>query len=265
MIKKYTILIALLTIPLLIESKTTYIPHYKSYIAIEDANGNVITENSLKLITSLFNKDNTFRLSVAHEEMTTEKVKTIKRAKAAAGWQAASAILSSVASLSHGSLYSFQSRLAIASEEICMELADMYAKNEAAEQVLSIEVQFENLSDHEMMLHDMERGLVWFVRPGKSFVIQLHNPDVLQLRISEAKDVTSNVYYASLAAGNSVEKVEVSYETDSYLLSVQRATTDGMYISKKQSKTDVYWFYDKEEFVGRRIDETEYKRLKNSK
>ena len=263
--KKFSILFALLVVPFLIEAKTTYIPHYNSYIAIEDADGNVTSENSLKLLVSLFDKDKTFRLSIAQEEMTSDKVKTIKRAKAAAGWQAASAILSSVASLSNGSSSSFQSRLNIANEEICMELADMYAKNAVSEQVLSIEVQFENLSDNEMMLHDMERGLVWFVRPGNSFVIKLHNPDVLQLRISDAKDVTSNVHYARLAAGNSVEKVEVSYETDSYILSVQKASNDAMYITKNNTNSDIYWLYDKKEFIGRRIDEAEYKRLKEEK
>ena len=255
----------LLLMPSFIQAKTTYIPHYKSYISIEDANGNVISDNSQKLSMSLSDPEKLFRISVAHEELTTDKVKEIKRAKAAAGWKAASAILSSVAALNDGSALSFQTRLSIASEEIALELADMYTNNALAEQVLSIEVQFENLSDHEMLLHDMERGLVWFVRPENGFVIKLNNPDGLQLRISDAENITSNVYYARLGAGNSVEKVEVTYETDAYILTVQKPATDSLYMTKNSPKSTIYWFYDKEEYIARKIDEEEYKRIRGSK
>ena len=264
MIKKLIIVLSLMFVTLGNEAKTTYIPHYNSYILLETADGETTTENSLKVATTMFAKDKSFRLSIVHEEMTAEKVKSIKRAKNAAGWKAAAAILSSVAAMTDRSPETFQSRLSLASQEIALELAEMYTKNAQAEQVLKIEVQFENLSDREMMLHDMERGLVWFVRPGKDFVMQLHNPDALLLRISDAKDITSNVYYASLAGGNSVEKVDVTYENDEYILSVQKGTSDAMY-SNGRNETDRFWYIDKQEFVSRRIDEQEFKKLRGAK
>ena len=258
-----TIVIFSLLISNIVSAKTTYIPHYNSYIHIESADGESLTEQSLRFSTSLSDANQSFRLSVIHEEMTDEKVKSIKRSKTTAGWMAASAMLSSVAAMTNGNRDIFQSRLAAANADFCWELADMYAKNAVAEQTLKIEVLFENLSNREMMLNDTERGLVWFVRPGDNFVIELHNPDALLLRISDAKDVTSNVYYASVAGGNSVEKVDVTYETDAYILSVQKGSSDPMY-NMNSPETDIYWYIDKEEFISRRIDEEEFKRLRGN-
>lgn len=262
--KRFTIIFTLLLLSQVLYAKTTYIPHYNSYIHLESADGHILNEQSLKCSTSLTDESGTFRFSIIHEEMTIDKVKSIKRAKNAAGWQAASAILSSVAALSNGSRKTFQKRLSIATDELCVELADMYAKNAQAEKVLAIGVVFENLSDHEMMLHDMERGLVWFVRPGKNFVIQLNNPDALLLRISDAKDVTANVHYATLAAGNSVEKVVVAFENEEYMLSFQKGSTDGMYVPAV-GEEDKYWYIDKVDFISRRIDKEEFIRLQGSK
>ena len=70
------------------------------------------------------------------------------------------------------------------------------------------------MTDNELMVCDMERGLTWWIMPRQSMQLKLNNPEVSQLRISDPQ--SHHVRYASVLAGNSVTKYEIEIETDEY-------------------------------------------------
>ena len=109
--KNFFLVITLFCFVSPIKASTTYIPTYQSFISITTASGDSVRkEESGCLTLSVRTED--FCISVVHEEITKEKVRAIKRKKAAAGWMAASTILSSVSALSSGSLAGFEARTA---------------------------------------------------------------------------------------------------------------------------------------------------------
>lgn len=257
--KNFFFVIALFCIVSPINASTTYIPTYRSFISITTANGDSVKkEESGCLTLSVRTED--FCISVVHEEMTKEKVRAIKRKKAAAGWMAASTMLSSVSALTSGSLAGFEARTANA--RLSGLMTRMYADNAKAEQILKIQVQFSNLSQHEMMVADTERGLVWYVRSGSSFVMELENPDVAQLRISKVDDTIYSPLYATVCGGSSIRKMDVVHENDEiWVVSPTEEDYDFYQILKERE----YLLVKKEDFSQRSITYEEYKKIKKQK
>ena len=108
------------------QAKTTYIPTYRSYIHIVTDGDTVSTSGNLTW-TEMKDGGGMFEIGIEHEEVTREKVKAIKRAKAAAGWAAFATVLSGVSTaLSDNSL---QYYVRSENTRLTAELADMYAFN----------------------------------------------------------------------------------------------------------------------------------------
>ena len=201
-----------------------------------------------------------FKLAVIHEEMTKDKVKVIKRKARQAQWMAVSTILSSVSALGSGSLASFEAR--IANARISGLMAGMYSRNIEAELVLGIEIQVSNTNDCEMMVADVERGLVWYVLPGHTCTLQLNNPDAAILRISDAKNTDNSICYATLTGGSSITKEEIVYEDDDYLVVKHIEDIDNIYSSFKPSE---YYCIDKDDYTETPYSFNQLKELKEKR
>jgi len=204
--KRLLCVIALLTVVLASVGKTTYIPTYYSYIHIKHDN-DTISETSQLASLEVAGLSNNFSVEVIHEEVTREKVKAIKRAKAAAGWSMFSAILSTVLPGNRGSLFS---RIQDVRQSVL--LTKMDADNAKAEQVLSVEIWIDNSGGEELIVNDLARGLTWYVQPHQSIQFEVSNPDMAQLRISNIN--SSKVDFVTVGAGSSVRKEYISYEDD---------------------------------------------------
>ncbi len=86
------------------QAKTTYIPTYRSYIHIV-TDGDTASIAGNQTWTELRDGSKMFAVGIEHEEVTREKVKAIKRAKAATGWAAFATVMSGVSTaLSDNSL-----------------------------------------------------------------------------------------------------------------------------------------------------------------
>ena len=191
------------------QAKTTYIPTYRSYIHIVTDGDTVSTSGNLTW-TEMKDGGGMFEIGIEHEEVTREKVKAIKRAKAAAGWAAFATVLSGVSTaLSDNSL---QYYVRSENTRLTAELADMYAFNANEEQTLGVSVWLHNTSGHELMVNDMERGLTWFIMAGELRDFKLHNPDAACLRISDTKN--DNVRYMMATGGSIVRKYIIGWEDD---------------------------------------------------
>lgn len=202
-----------------VKGKTTYIPSYRSYIHIVNAGDTVSAVSSILGDLDLSEASGMFNIRIEYEDVTKEKVKAIKRAKRVAGWATASAVLSTVsAAFSSNSL---QYLVRSANAQIATQLASFYTANANSEQKLKIEMWIDNTSDGELMINDMERGLMWFVSPQHSLHITMNNPDVACLRISDIKN--NKIRFVSAMAGSAVNKWELGWEDDkSWIVAVYK-------------------------------------------
>ena len=215
-------------------ARTTYIPTYKSLLQIVNTqNDTVSKQNNLEML-EMMGRDGTYKVSIVHEDVTKEKVKAIKRAKAAAGWMMFATVMSGVsAALSHDHVSYYNNMENTQNAAAMTDILDVKAKGE---QTLGIEVWIDNLSDHELMVVDMERGLTWFALPHKTLVFTLSNPGVEQLRISDVHH--QMVEYVTAAAGSSVKKETIEWEDDECWIvsytdhSYENYNTTYKYISK---------------------------------
>lgn len=204
--RKTIISLILLIGCLSIEGKTTYIPTYNSYIQIKQGE-DTMSINGNTMSIEMLSFDKRFTVSVHHEDVTHEKVKAIKRAKAAAGWSMFSTVMSTIVPGKRGSIFSRIQDFRQASM-----LTKMDAENANAEQVLEVEVWIDNNSDTELIVNDMIRGLAWYVQPHQSIQFEVNNPEVACLRVSDLNN--SMIEFVTVGAGSSVRKEYISYEDD---------------------------------------------------
>lgn len=207
-------IILLLTTGIAVEAKTTYIPNYKSYIHIVNGGDTTAVTNNLEVL-ELEDQSGLFNIRIEHESVTKEKVKAIKRAKRSAGWMEFSAVMSGVSTaFSNNSL---QYMVRSTNTQVATQLAEFYRSNANAEETLKIDFWIDNTSGAELLVNDMERGLVWYVQPSQSLHIKMNNPDVSNLRISDVHN--NNVKFVVAMAGSKTRKWKIDFETDEYWFS----------------------------------------------
>ena len=208
--RKVLFLIVVLMSGISVMAKSTYIPKYRTYIHIVDGSDTIVIANYLKDI-ELKDSRGMFNIAVEHEEVTKEKVKSIKRARRAANLAAFSAVMSGFSTAFSQNRLQYMVRST--NTRIASQLADIYSLNANAEQLLNIDALIENTSSEELIINDMERGLTWYVRPSQSLKIKLNNPEVTNLRISDVHN--NQVRYAMVTAGSVAEQWDIEWEDDS--------------------------------------------------
>lgn len=207
------LLLALCLYSVTIQAKTTYLARYQNYIHIIE-NGDTVIADSFTPQLEMTDRDNSFRISIAHETIDKEKVKAIKRAKRTAGWMAASAAFyGTSAAFSTNNL---QRYVRSSNSGVAAELAGIYANEALQEQHLKVEMWIENMTSSELMVCDMERGQTWYLQPHQGMNISIHNPDVSCLRISDIHN--QRIKFATIAAGSITKKYEIKKEDGAWLL-----------------------------------------------
>jgi len=212
--KKKLLLLILTQLPMVViavQAKTTYIPTYLSYLHIVTGSDTLAVTNNLDTL-ELADPEGMFVMRIDQEDVTSEKVKSIKRKKAAKGWMTFAAAMGGVSTaFSENALqYMVRSNFTLAAGR----LASIYAADARDEQDLDIIVWIDNMTDGELMVCDVERGLTWWILPRQSMQLKLNNPEASQLRISDPQ--SRHVRYAAVLAGNKVTKYEIELETDEY-------------------------------------------------
>lgn len=205
------LLFALLISGLSVMAKSTYIPIYRTYIHIVEGSDTIVAANYMRDL-ELKESNNMFNIIVEHEEVTKEKIKAIKRAKRTANLLALSAVMSGVSTAFSQNTLQYMVRSTYTN--VAIQLADIYAENATAEQILNINLWIDNTSDEELMINDMERGLTWYVNPSQSISLKINNPEVANLRISDVHN--NQVRYAMVAVGSLAKQWELEWEDENY-------------------------------------------------
>ena len=262
--KRHFIIITLFFLYLAIQAKTTYIPTYRSFIQIkQNGNDSIMAQSNLEKL-ELMAQDSSFSITLIHEDVNKEKVKAIKRAKAATGWMIFAAALSGAAAGFNATYYNnaLTTYIDMRRTENIAVLAGFMNAVSKAEQRLDIDIFIDNLSNEELMVADMARGLTWYIQPHTSMQFSLANPGIERLRISDLHH--SSVKYADVIGGNSVRKETIEWEDDDCWI-VRKYDGDSDEEENNSSIQEYrYHYIDKATFDSREMPTTELKEFKKT-
>lgn len=238
-----------------IQAKTTYIPYYRSTISITE-NGVTKSADGGGNQLSLSMAGNSIKFTIFHEQVTKDKVKSIKSAKSSLGWSTFSVGLN-------------QGR---GTTEAMAGAAIINSAKEAADEAqhLSVDLVMENNSDEDVFVGDINKGMGYWHIPAKgNLTVHLNNPDWLQLRVTNAyihdniersPEWKQKVAYVTLAVSGNVEKKNVEYEDDVQIIYSDIA---GGSPSKYDEIPDMeYALYDKQTSISTFITKDEYLKIK---
>ena len=213
---------ALLTIAL--HAKTAYIPTYANRIILIE-NGQVDSLAGHLQMLRMNSKDNLVSCFVAQQTVSAQRIKAIKQAKRTAGWLSALSALSAGGTTfsevqmlrggrGPGYIVGYMEGKDLEREFDAMS-ADAYAQAEEMKTLLA-DLIVRNNSGKEMLVTDMDRGLVWFILPGQETVLSLAKGEECHFRISSSAPLDENVKYINVCADSSLEKYTVAHETEHF-------------------------------------------------
>lgn len=202
-----------------IDAKTTYLPTHFTQINISGEGNITLADSTCSRELSMFASDGRYSITVMHDSVTAERVKAIKRMKAASGWAAAAAVFSGI-SATLNPVHSSWDAVRYMNDMNTMTSATMLsvASKQGAKdlQHVSINIIIENFSEREMVINDMSRGLTWYVPAHNYINITVGNPEVNKFRVAYADCMDQKKDYITVQAGNYLEKVKIVDESEDY-------------------------------------------------
>lgn len=207
-----------------VHAKTTYIPTYFNRIFLIE-NGQIDSLQNRQQLLQMDSKDNLITCFVAQQVVSPDLIKAIKQAKRTAGWMAVASALSEGGS-TFSEVQMFRGKRSpgyfagvvegqYLSNKFSDSSVDAYAQAEELK-TLMVDLVVKNNSEKEMLITDMDRGLVWFVLPGQETVLPLAKGEECHFRISSCSPLDENVKYINVSADSNLEKYTVALETDAF-------------------------------------------------
>ena len=174
------------------QAKTTYIPTYLNRIILIE-NGQMDSLTNHRQMLQMDSKDNLVSCFVAQQVVSPELIKAIKQAKRTAGWLSVASALSA-GGTTFSEVQMFRGNRGpgyiagyVEGRDMERELeamsADAYAQAEEMK-TLMVDLIVRNNSEKEMLITDMDRGLVWFILPKQETVLPLAKGEPCHFRVS---------------------------------------------------------------------------------
>ena len=204
------------------QGKTTYRPSYANRLILIE-NGKIDTTENQQRVLSLPSQDGTIRCSLVQQVVTPELVKAIKSAKSAAGWAMVAAGFSAAsAGYSIGRMNSrpvdgFMVSNYVNAHELTGASLDYSASALAQAEdlkMLYVDLLVKNDSEKELLITDMDKGLVWFVMPHNEMALHLSKGEEGHFRVAPCSALDENVKYINAVATSTMEKYTIGLETD---------------------------------------------------
>lgn len=231
-----------------VKAANTLIPNYFSYIAIEDGS-DIVSDSCIVSELSLQPTDKRFSIAVLQDTVSKDRIKSIKRQRAAYALSVTSAILGAASSVVSVSLTplsavsalwqsaSYSNGLAITGASSYFAIASK--QNIAKLKSLPVTILFSNNTEQEMCVNDLNRGLFWFVRPMSVLSVEVGNPETNNFRIAYADYNNPQIAYATIQTVNYLEDVSIIEENKDYWVyefyrENQPATPTGLCVIKNK-------------------------------
>ncbi|MDE7455133.1 MAG: hypothetical protein K2M96_00320 [Prevotella sp.] len=207
------------------QAKTTYIPTYDNrLILIENGEVDSMTNKTHSLMMA--SKDGLIACTLAQQVVSQDLVRDIKRAKNAAGWAMVAAALSAFSegmaqgqmnSNSYNTGWAVQNYVNARENKNASLAASANAYAQADDlKTLLLDLVVRNNSRKEMMITDMDRGLMWFVLPNCEVRLPLLKDEECHFRISSCNPLDENVKYINAHGTSTLEKYTIGLETEMY-------------------------------------------------
>jgi hypothetical protein len=252
-----------------IQAKTTYIPTYDNRILLIE-NGEVDSLANKTHSLRMSSKDGLITCTLAQQVVSEELVRDIKRAKSAAGWAMVAAALSSAnegmaqSQMNHGynKGWAMQNYVNARENTNATLAASADARAQAEDlKTLLLDLVVRNNSQKEMIITDMDRGLVWFVLPNCEVRLPLLKDEECHFRISSCNPMDENVKYINALGTSTLEKYTIGLETDvSWYVPISNKALKGLRFETEQK--DGYIRIDKETMAMSVVSEEEFRTIK---
>lgn len=251
------------------EAKTTYIPTYRNRIILIE-NGQMDSLTNQRQLLQMDSKDQLVSCFVAQQVVSPELVRAIKQAKRTAGWLSVASALSA-GGTTFSEVQMFRGHKGPGYIAGYVEGRDMErgfdamsadAYNQAEDmKTLLVDLIVRNNSEKEMLITDMDRGLVWFVLPKQETVLPLAKGEPCHFRISSSSPLDENVKYINVSGDSNLEKYTVAHETDlSWYIPISERAKKSLGFSSPMD--DGYIRVDKETLQMSAVTTNEFKALK---
>ena len=140
------------------------------------------------------------------------------------------------------------------------ESANAKAKAEDLKTLL-LDLVVRNNSQKEMLITDMDRGLVWFILPNGEVRLPLLKDEECHFRVSSCNPLDENVKYINALGTSTLEKYTVGLETDiSWYVPISTKVLKGLRFETNQRNG--YVKIDKETMTMNIVSEEEFKCIK---
>jgi len=256
--KKLLILTAVM-LSMTVQAKTTYIPTYRSFIKIWELKGDSVMAEGIQDELELMAQDGSFSVTLVHESVDKDKVKEIKRAKAAAGWMTFAAVMAGAAAgfnagYTNNALTTY---IGMRSAENIAVLAGFMNDMAKEGERLKIDFFIDNFTEEELVVGDLARGLTWYILPHTSMQFSLENPGIERLRICHPDQ--ASVKYVDIIGGNYATKETIVWEDVNCW--IVKKTGDEI-VDDYGRPSEEYYFVKKGTFEMEKMSEKEVKEFK---
>lgn len=272
MTKKVFLMMSLMLCTMLgIQAKTTYIPTYSNRLVLVEGGKTNVVENKLNG-ASLTSTDGLVYCAIVQQVVDEDLVKSIKNAKSLSGW---TKVLSGVAAgaeaysdakmiSGHGNFGDVvASKYANEAQRGARDVSEG-AKAEVEDlKTLLVDLLVQNHSDKEMLITDMDRGLVWFILPHSEMTIPLAKGAECHFRLSSAAPLDENVKYINAFANSTLEKYTVDLETEEFwYIPFSKKTAENLRFTEPVN--DGYIRVNKKDLTMAAVTKEEFRSLKEA-
>ena len=254
-----------------LSAKSTYIPTYDNRLVIIE-NGVMDTLINQQRILEKNSSDGLVTIAIVQQVVTPELIKSIKQTKRAAVWAMVAAGLSSASAgmaqsqMNYGSMRgNAVANYVNAHEDAESSIRLSQEAKDAAEELktLLVELDVQNNSEKEMLITDMDRGLVWFIIPHGRMTIPLAKDEECHFRISCCNPLDENVKYINALGTSTLEKYTLGYESDMFwYVPISEKAKSGLRF--ESDKNDGYIKIDKESMRMQWLSSADFKETKQN-
>ena len=213
---KRLLFLPLLLVSVMVSAKSGNIPSYTSFVywiqgvdTLYDEGNNILLESS--------SPDGTVTVRVRHEEW--DNVVSERRQQLIQPWHSAMSASKGIRAIIHQGKSNTDALMitprspkttpAIVAVEQLSKLTDQLDMN------LNAQYMVENTSNREIVVNDLNRGLVWYVRPKSYLIFNAGSlPYACLLRIANTDPLQPSVKYVTIGSASFSKKHTIAYEDE---------------------------------------------------
>lgn len=224
---KRFIFIPLMLFALVATAKTEKIPFYKSFVYWVQGSDTIYSENNTLLQESV-SPDGTIIVRVRHEDW--RDIVTEKSILRLAPWHAAMARCKGIRAIVSQGKSNTDAMMSMKRVPGMMpnalSISNLSNEVEELEMRFASEYMIENNGTQEIVINDLNRGLVWYVPPKAYLLLNMGKlPQACLLRIANTDPLQPSVKYVTIGSASYCMKFTTAYDDDDcwiFLLSEEK-------------------------------------------